>query len=91
MRKKCKEQSDDEKSRFVSYSCEAPHSVEESPAGVACDPRYAAVKVVPRTIPSPTDDQPPPRQKGEAVVSPLLRKIRDGAGVGGRAREQLHV
>ena len=58
-----------------------------SPAGVACNPRDAIVKVV-RTTVSPTDDQPPPRQEGEAVA-PSLRQFRDGAGVGGRAREQL--
>ena len=66
-------------------SWEAPHSVEGSPAGVACNPRDA------RVIHSPTDDQPPPRQEGEAVVSPFLRQLRDGAGVGGRAREQLNA
>ena len=69
---------------------EAPHRVEGSPAGVACHPRDARVEVV-RTIMSPTDDQPPPRQEGEAVATPWLRQIRDGAGVGGRAREQLHA
>ena len=70
-----------------------PHSVERSPAGVAVNPGDARV---PRSLPpwaqeSPTDDQPPPRQEGEAVVSPSLRQIRYGAGVGGRAREQLHI
>ena len=69
---------------------EAPHRVEGSPAGVACHPRDAGVKVV-TIIMSPTDDQPPPRQEGEAVALPSLRQIRDGAGVGGRAREQLHT
>ena len=59
-----------------------------SPAGVACHPREAGVKVV-RTIPSPADDHPPPRQEGEAVASPWLRKIRDGAG--GRGWEQLDI
>ena len=69
---------------------EAPHCVEVSPVGVACDPRDARVKSV-RTIIiiSPTDDQPPPRQEGEAVGKPSLRQIRDGAGVGGRTRKQL--
>ena len=42
-----------------------------------------------RTIPSPTDDQPPPGQEGDAVAKPWLRKVGDGAGVGGR--EQLHT
>ena len=51
---------------------EAPHCVEVSPAGVACNPRDARVKIV-VTIESPTDDQPPPRQEGEAVVRPWLR------------------
>ena len=78
------EQSDDEKSR-------QPHIVEGSPAGVACNPRNAGVKVRLMIIFSPTDNQPPPRQKGEAVVRPCLRKIGDGAGVGGRAREELHT
>ena len=91
MRNKHKQQSDDEKSRLVFYYWEAPHSVEGSPAGVACNPRNARVKVVRKTIVSPTDDQPPPRQEGEAVAIPWLRQIRDGAGVGGRAREQLHI
>ena len=40
---------------------EAPHRVEVSPAGLARNPRDARVKDV-RTIGSPTDDQPPPRQ-----------------------------
>ena len=64
--------------------------MEGSPAGVACNPRYARVKVarIARILP-PTDDQPPPRQEGEAVPKPFLRQIRDGAGVGGRVREQL--
>ena len=66
----------------------APHRVEVSPAGVACHPREAGVKVV-RTIPSPADDHPPPRQEGEAVERPWLRKIRDGAGGGGW--EQLDI
>ena len=82
MRNKSKQQSDD--------YWEAPHSVEGSPAGVACNPRDAIVKVdIRRTIimSSPTDDQPSPRQEGEAVVIPCLRQIRNGAGVGGR--EQL--
>ena len=64
--------------------------MEVSPAGVACNPRDARIKDVPRSISSPTDDQPPPRQEGEAVVLPFLRQIRDGAVVRGRAREQLH-
>ena len=58
--------------------------MEVSPAGVASNPGDARVKGVTRTISSPTDDQPPPRQEGEAVAIPSLRQIRDGAGVGGR-------
>ena len=42
-------------------------------------------------IPSPTDNKHSPRQEGEAVAMPRLRQIRDGAGVGGRAREQLNT
>ena len=63
--------------------------MEASPTGVASNPRDARVKGAPIIIPSPTDDQPPPRQEGEAVESPSMRQIRDGAGVVGRAREQL--
>ena len=70
---------------------EAPRGVEGSPAGVACNPRDAGIIVVIRTISSPTDDQSPPRQEGEAVIPPSFRQIRDGAGVGGRAREQLNA
>ena len=64
-----------------------------SPAGVACNPRDARVKLITdiRTIISPTDDQPPPRQEREAVAFPWFRKVRDEAGVGGREREQLHT
>ena len=65
--------------------------MEVSPAGVASNPRDARIKGVKTTISSPTDDQPPPRQEGEAVARPCLRQIRDGAGVGGRAREHLHT
>ena len=68
-----------------------PHIVEGSPAVVACDPREARVKVVIIFIFSPTDNQPPLRQEGEARARPRLRQIRDGAGVGGREREQLHA
>ena len=64
---------------------EAPHLVEGSPAGVACDPGDAGVKVV--SIETSTNHKPPPRKEGEAVVLPWLRQVRDGAGVGGRARE----
>ena len=64
--------------------------MEVSPAGVACNPREARVKGV-RNKSSPTDDQPPPRQEGEAVAMPCLRQLRDGAGVGGRAREQFNA
>ena len=69
---------------------EAPHRVEWSPAGFASNPRDARVDLI-ATIVSPTDDQPTPRQEGEAVAAPGLRQIRDGAGVGGRARKQLHT
>ena len=65
--------------------------MEVSPAGVASNPSDARVKEVTNTILSPTDDQPPPRQEGEAVGRPSMRQIRDGAGVGGRAREPLHA
>ena len=73
---------------------QAPHRVEGSPTGFACYPRDARVKLVrvkAVTIFSPADDQPPPRQEGEAGAIPCLRQIRDGAVVGGRAREQLHA
>ena len=63
--------------------------MEGSPAGVASNPRDARVKVF-RQITSPTDDQPPPREEGEAVSIPWLRQVRDEAGVRGRAREKLH-
>ena len=63
--------------------------MEVSPAGVASNPRDARVKVDIRRI-SPTDDQPPPRQEGEAVAIPCLRQVRDEAGVGGRKREQFN-
>ena len=63
--------------------------MEVSPAGVASNPKDAGVKVAIIIIVSPTDDQPPPRQEGEAVARPCLRQIGDGAGVGGRARKQL--
>ena len=83
-------QSDDETNRLFYYHWEVPHCVEVSPAGVACNPRDARVKGVTITI-SPTDDQPPPRQEGEGVAIPWLRQNRDGAGVRGRWREQLHT
>ena len=67
----------------------APHIVEVSPAGVACHPREAGVKVVRIINSSPADDHPPPRQEGEAVARPWLRKIRDGAG--GRGWEQFNI
>ena len=66
----------------------APHIGEVSPAGVACHPREAGVKGV-RTIVSPADDHPPPRQEGEGVARPWRRKIRDGAG--GRGWEQFDI
>ena len=71
------------------YSEEAPHSEEGSPAGVACNPRYARVKSLMIIIKSPADDQHPPRQEGKAGASPCLGQVRDGAGVG--VREQLHT
>ena len=77
--------------RLVFYYWEAPHIVEGSPASVSCNPWDARVKGVRRSIFSPTDDQPSPRQEGEAVFTPRSRKIGDEAGVGGRAREQLHI
>ena len=39
---------------------------------------------------APTHHDPPPRQEGETVASSCLRQVRDGAGVGGRAREQFN-
>ena len=81
--------------RRALYHLKAPHCVEVCPAGVACNPRDASVKVVRTTIippdHSPTDDQPPPSQEGEAGVTPCMRQVRDGAGVRRRAREQLHT
>ena len=68
---------------------EAPHCVEGSPDSVACNPRDARVEVA--TIVSPTDNQLPPRQEGEAVRIPCLRQIRDKAGVGRGARKYLHT
>ena len=65
--------------------------MEVSPAGVASNPRDARIKGVKTSISSPTDDQPPPRQEGEAVAKPWLRQWRDEAGVRGRAREQFHT
>ena len=63
--------------------------MEVSPAGVASNPGEARVKLVKRTIDSPTDDQPPPRQEGEAVAIPCLRQIGNGAAVVERARDQF--
>ena len=57
-----------------------------SPAEVACNPGEARVKWVKTIINSSTDNQPPPRQEGEAVVSPWSGQIRDGAGVGRREK-----
>ena len=68
---------------------EAPHRVEVSPAGVACNPRDARVEDATTVI--PTGDQPPSRQEGEAVSISCLRQIRDEAGVGGRAGKYLHT
>ena len=64
--------------------------MEVSPAGVASNPRDARFKLIYPPI-SPTDDQPPPRQEGEAVAITWLRQVRDGAGVGERAREQFNI
>ena len=77
---------------FLRHSWEAPHVVEQSPAGVACHPRDTSVEGRSKDesvnqfhlIKSPTNDQPPPRQKGKAVTTPWLRQRRDGAGIGGR-------
>ena len=66
---------------------EAPHCVKVSPAGVAWDPRNARVSIA--TKGPPTDDQPPPRQEGEAVGTPCFRQLWDRAGDRERAREQL--
>ena len=63
----------------------APHRVEASPDGVAWRPREARIKS--RIVESPTYDQSPPRQEGEGVTRPWMRKIRDGAG--GGEREQF--
>ena len=50
---------------------EAPHVEEVSPVGVAWHPRNAGVKWgMTTTILSSTDDQPSPRQDGEAVPIP---------------------
>ena len=59
----------------------APHRVEVSPDSVACRPREARIKS--RIVESPTYGQSPPRQEGEGVAKPWLRKIRDGAAGGG--------
>ena len=75
---------------LVHYYWEAPHSVEGSPAGVACNPRYAGVNGSKIDQPS-TNDQPSPRQDGEAVVSPWFRQVWDEAGFRDRSREQLNV
>ena len=72
------------------WLCDSLHCEEVSPAGVACNPRDARVKGV-RNIPSPTNDQLPPRQEREAGHHPRLRQVRDEAGIGGRAREQFHA
>ena len=69
----------------------APHCVEVSPVGVACNPRDAGVTHPTPTSISSADDQPPPRQEGEGVVNPWLRQVRDEAGVGERAREQFNT
>ena len=72
----------------VWYYWNSPHNVEPvegSPAGVACKPMNAGVEDLRSTrVKSTADDQPPPRQEGEAVVLPWLRQGRDGAGFGGR-------
>ena len=68
---------------------ETPHGVEGRPCCVACNPRYARVKGESAIITS-TNNKPPPRQEGEAVACSSLRRIWDGAAVGGRAREQFN-
>ena len=62
--------------------------MEVSPADVASNPRDARIKGATITI-SPTDDQPPPRKEGEAVAKSWSRQVWDGAGFGGRAREDF--
>ena len=66
-----------------------PHSEDIRPACVACNPGQARVQVVGAVV-APTHHDPPPRQEGEAGALSSLRQVRDGAGVGGRAREQLN-
>ena len=74
---------------------QAPHGKEVGPFSVACNPRDARVN----SPVSPADDQPPPRQEGEAVLTPRAIQVRDRAGIRaragiiarGRAREQLSV
>ena len=68
----------------------APHAVEQKPACGAWKPGDTRVKIETNSI-SPTDNQPPSRQEGDTVVLPSLRQVRDGAGEGERAREQLHI
>ena len=65
---------------------EAPHLVEGSPAGVACDPGETGVEGISSIIYASTDHQTN-RKEGEAVVYPRSRQIRDGAGVRRRSRE----
>ena len=74
---------------IVGHYWEVLHREERSPAEVASNPRDARVKDnwVTMKCYSPTDNQPPPRQEGEAVLIPFMRQVRDEAGFGGRARE----
>ena len=70
----------------------APHIVEVSPAGVACNPREARVEDIERFVISTTDNQPLPGDEGEGVVTPSVRQVGDGAGMARQGtREQLHV
>ena len=61
--------------------------MEESPAGVACNPRNAEAKDVIAIVSSSTHHQSPPRQEGETVTRTWLTQIRDEAGVRRRARK----
>ena len=72
-----------------------PHSVKEGPTVFANCPRKAGVKCVKAAfliieIPSSTNNELPPRQEGEAVVRSSFRQVWDGAGVGGRRREDFN-
>ena len=64
---------------------EAPHCVVGGPGGVAFNPRDARVVICTLACAnsSTTDDQPAPREEGEAGTLPWLGQIGDGAeGIG---------